>query len=264
MWPNWVVEVPLPSSIDGQAAAIACNVTGTASRGAGHLTASAARQVVPDTSNVNWPGAYSVVPNHVISQVTNQYGMQVFNATGSHVVVDLAGYFTGTPKVPSLPRYVNPPPPSAPPNWILRVPRLGLTSTVMTGDATFVTDSGHTWHWTGTGYMGQTAHVAVFGHRTEAGGPYRYIDRMVNGDRITVTTSDRREFTYQMVGRYITDAGTSNILNATRANSGTTFSIVACTVGYDSRKAAYPNPWAPTSLLYRIVVNFELVSWREI
>ena len=264
MWPGWVVEVPLPSWIDGKAAAIACNVTGTASRGAGHLTASAARQVIPPTSNVNWSTSYSVVPNHVISQVTNQYGMQVFNATGSHVVVDLAGYFTGTPKVPSLPKFTNPPPPAAPPNWILRVPRLGLTSTVMAGNAAFVTDSGHTWHWTGTGYMGQNAHVAVFGHRTEAGGPYRYIDRMVNGDRISVTTGDGREYTYQMVGRHLTDAATNNILNATRANPGTTFSIVACTVGYDRSKSGYPNPWAATSLKYRIVVNFELLGWREV
>ena len=264
MWPGWVVEVPLPASIDGKAAAIACNVTGVQSRAAGHLTVSAARQTIPNTSNVNWTAAGAVVPNHVITQVTNQYGMQVYNAFGSHVVVDLAGYFTGTPKVPSLPKHKNPPPPAAPPNWILRVPRLGLTSTVMAGDATAITDAGFTWHWTGTGYMGQTAHVAVFGHRTEAGGPYRYVDRMVNGDLITVTTGDGREYTYKMVGRYLTDAGTQNILNATRANSGTTFSIVACTVGYDSTKSGYPNPWAPTSLKYRIVVNFALVSWREI
>ena len=264
MWPGWVVEVPLPKSIDGKAGAIACNVTGVASRSAGHLTVSAARQTIPNTSNVNWRTANAVVPNHVISQVTNQYGMQVFNAFGSHVVVDLAGYFTGTPKVPSLPKFTNPPPPAAPPNWILRVPRLGLTSTVMAGNAAYVTDSGHTWHWTGTGYMGQSAHVAVFGHRTEAGGPYRYIDQMVIGDRITVTTGDGREYTYQMVSRHLTDAATNNILNATRANSGTTFSIVACTVGYDSRKSGYPNPWAATSLLYRIVVNFSLVSWREV
>lgn len=264
MWPDWVVEVPLPRSIEGKAGAIACNVTGVLSRAAGHLTVSAARQVIPDTSNVNWAGPGAIVPNHVISQVTKQYGLQVYNKFGSHVLVDLAGYFIGAPMPRSLPKYTNPPPPPAPPNWILRVPRLGLTSTVMSGDANIVTDSGHTWHWTGTGYMGQNAHVAVFGHRTEAGGPYRYLDRMVNGDRITVTTGDGREYTYQMVGRYLTDAANTNILDATRANSGTTFSIVACTVGYDSRKSGYPNPWAATSLLYRIVVNFALVSWREI
>ncbi|MEZ5294744.1 MAG: sortase [Ilumatobacteraceae bacterium] len=134
----------------------------------------------------------------------------------------------------------------------------------MAGNAKTITDSGHTWHWTGTGYMGQAAHVAVFGHRTEAGGPYRYIDNMQNGDLITVTTGDGREYTYRMVGRYLTDAATTNILNATRANAGTTFSIVACTVGHDRTKSGWPNIWAPTSLKYRIVVNFELVSWREI
>jgi sortase A len=183
----------------------------------------------------------------------------------------LFGYFTGTPKPPLYAKYINPPPPPAGPPWILRVPRLGLTSSVIAGSADVVnlTDpvsgKGYTWHWTGTGYMGQAAHVAVFGHRTEHGGPYRYIDQMVPGDLISVTTGDGREYTYRMVNRYLTDAATTNILNATRADAGTTFSIVACTVGYDSSKSGYRNGvWAPTSLKYRIVVNFALVSWREV
>jgi hypothetical protein len=186
------------------------------------------------------------------------------------VVVDLFGYFTGTPQSPTYAPYVNPPPPPVGPPWILRVPRLGLTSSVIGGGAGVVdlidpvSGKGYTWHWTGTGYMAQNAHVAVFGHRTEAGGPYRYIDQMVPGDLITVTTGDGREFTYRMVRRDLTDAATANILNATRAHPGTTFSIVACTVGYDSSKSAYPNMWAPTSLKYRIVVTLELVSWREV
>ena len=97
--------------------------------------------------------------------------------------------------------------------------------------------------------------MAIFGHRTEAGGPYRYLDWMVPGDLFTVTTGDRREYTYRMVGRDLTDAQTANILQGTRNHPGTTFSIVACTVGYDSRKSRYPDAWAPTSLLYRIIVT---------
>ena len=67
------------------------------------------------------------------------------------------------------------------------------------GDPNFVTDSGHTWHWTGTGNMGEDAHVTVFGHRTEAGAPYRRIDTMVPGDLFTVTTGDAREYTYRVL-----------------------------------------------------------------
>ena len=201
----------------------------------------------------------------VITPITATHGFQVYSSHGAHVFADLAGYFTGTPKVPRLPKHVNPAPPAAPPTWVLRVPRVGLTSAVLAGDPLAVTNAGHSWHWAGTGYLGQSAHIGVFAHRTDAGGPYRYIDRMQIGDTFTVTSGDHREFTYRMVRRDLTNAATANILNAVRAQSGTTtFSLIACTVGYDTSKVAYPDIWAPTSLKYRIVVTGELVSWREL
>jgi hypothetical protein len=260
MWPGWVVEVPIPASIDGQAAAVAVNVTGVDSRAAGHLTVSPSRRPIPNTSNVNWATSGAVVPNHVICQVTKSFGLQVYNAFGSHVIVDLAGYFLGSPQDPVLPPYQNPPPPPAGPTWIMRIPRLGLTTQVISGAASVVdridpvSGRGYTWHWTGTGYMGQSAHVAVFGHRTDANGPYRQLHTMVGGDRLTVTTGDGREFTYEMVRRDLTDSNNTNILNATRAHPGNTLSIVACTL----------LNYLPTSLSYRLVVTFQLVSWREV
>ena len=213
---------------------------------------------------MNFSGPGQIVPNHVITPVTTTHGLQVFSSHGAHVLVDLAGYFTGKPKIPQLAKYVNPPPPPSPPEWTLRVPRLGLTSIVRDGAAVAVTNAGFSWHWTGTGLMGQeNAHVAMFGHRTEAGGPYRYLDQLQVGDTFTVTTTDRREYTYRMVRRDLTDSQNSNILAATRFHPGTTLSLIACTVGYDRSKSRYPDAWAPTSLKYRIVVTGELVSWRE-
>jgi hypothetical protein len=260
MWPGWVVEVPIPGHIDGKAAAVAVNVTGVDSRAAGHLTVSPSRRPIPNTSNVNWATSGAVVPNHVIVQVTSTFGLQVYNAFGSHVLVDLAGYFLGTPQDPVLPPYQNPPPPPVAPTWIMRIPRLGLTTQVIAGPAGVVDQidpingRGYTWHWTGTGYMGQNAHVAVFGHRTSVGGPYRQIHTMVAGDRLTVTTGDGREFTYEMVRRDLTDSNNTNILNATRAHPGNTLSIVVCTL----------LNYLPTSTLYRLVVTCRLVSWREV
>ncbi len=262
LWPRWVVEATVPGDA-ATGAAIVCNVTGVDSRDRGHFRVSAARQSIPETANVNWstPGAY--VPNHVITPITAGRGVQIYSSHGAHAVVDLAGYFTGTPKSAQLSKYVNPPPPPAPPAWTLRVPRFGLTSSVLDGDPDRVTNSGRSWHWAGTGNMGQAANVAVFAHRTDAGGPYRHLNTMQVGDQFTVTTGDRREFTYRMVRRDLTDAVPANILNAVRAHPGTTFSMVACTVGFDRTKAAYPDRWAPTSLRYRIIVTGELVSWRE-
>lgn len=265
LWPNWVVEVKVPDSIAASAAAVVANVTGVETRAPGFLTVTGARQPITTTSNVNFSGPYQVVPNHVITPVTATHGLQVYSSHGAHVLVDLAGYFTGRPKIPKVGKYINPPPPPAPPEWVLRVPRIGLTSTVRSGDPRAVTDSGFSWHWTGTGYMGQDqAHVALFGHRTEAGSPYRYVDQLVVGDTFTVTTSDGREFTYRMVRRDLTDAQNTNILAATRFHPGTTLSLIACTVGFDRSKSRYPDAWAPTSLKYRIVVTGELVSWRQL
>ena len=264
LWPYWVVEVPTPAGVAAGASAVVVNVTGVETRGPGFLTVTGARQPITVTSNVNFSGPGQIVPNHVITPVTATYGLQVFSSHGAHVLVDLAGYFTGVPEAAQRPKYVNPPPPPPPPPWILKVPRIGLTSTVYEGGSGSVTNSGHSWHWTGTGYVGvDGAHSAMFAHRTDAGGPYRYIDHLQTGDLFTVSSGDRREYTYRVVRRDLTDAYTPNILAATRFHPGTTMSLVACTVGHDRSKSRWPDVWAPTSLLYRIVVTGELVSWHE-
>jgi hypothetical protein len=253
LWPNWVVESTVPG-VAAAGSAVVLNVTGARTRAPGHLRVSAARVPIPETSNVNWSSANVSVPNHVITPITANYGFQVFSSHGCHVVADLNGYYTGTPKVPTLPKYVNPDPPIATPNWVLRVPRIGLTSTVVEGASGAVTDAGYSWHWSGTGNLGEAAHVASFAHRTEHGGPYRNLHLLQVGDTWTLTTSDDREFTYRMVRRDLTNANPLNILQATKNHPGTTFSLIAC-----SR-----SDFLPTSLAYRIVVTGELVSWREI
>lgn len=264
LWPNWVTEVAVPFYAAETASAIVLNVTGTETRGPGFLTISAARQSIPGTSNVNFSGPSQVVPNHVITPITSKHGFQILSSHGAHVIADFAGYYTGKPKPPTLGAYVNPAPPGAPPTWILNVPRIGLTSTVLSGEPRSITDSGRSWHWTGTGFMGhEGAHVALFAHRTEASAPYFSLDRLQNGDTIIVTTGDRREYTYRMVRRDLTDAANTNILAATRFHPGTTLSLVACTVGHDRSKSRWPDVWAPTSLDFRIIVTAELVSWRE-
>ena len=260
LWPSWVVERRLPSAVAPYASSIVVNVTGDASRGPGYFTVSAAQRALPATSNVNWMIAGATVPNHVITPVTATHGFQVYSSHGAHVIVDLAGYFTGSSLIPNVAPYQNPPPPAAPPNWVMHLPRLGKTSIVREGDPRAITDAGDSWHWTGTGYMGQSAHVAVFAHRTEHGGPYRYLHLLAVGDTFTVTTTDNRVYVYRVAGRTMvrgnSSAGPSvaDILAATRAYPGTTMSLIACTL----------SNWLPTSLWHRIVVTGELIDWYEI
>jgi sortase (surface protein transpeptidase) len=263
LWPGWVVVAPVNGAAK-DAAAVVCNVTGVDSRGPGHFRVSPARRAIPETASVNWSRAGAYVPNHVITRISTA-GLQIYSSHGAHAVVDLFGYYTGSPAAANRPPHENPPPPPAVPAWTLRLPRIGVTSMVLQGDAAAVTDAGYSWHWTGTGFLGEAgAHVVSFAHRTSAGGPYRNLHVLEPGDEFTVTTGDRREYTYRMVRRDLTDSNVHNILAATRSHPGSTFSLVACTVGYDSSKSAYPNIWAPTSTKFRIVVTAELVGWREL
>ena len=96
--------------------------------------------------------------------------------------------------------------------------------------------------------------MASFAHRTTHGGPYRYLHFLNGGDEFTLTTADRREYTYQVVRRDLTNGNVTNILNATRFHPGTTFSLIACT----------KTDFTPTSTAWRIVVTGALVGWREL
>ncbi|HZB43001.1 MAG TPA: sortase [Ilumatobacter sp.] len=251
LWPGWFVEGAIPGdgSLIGSAAVV--NLTGVEARGPGFLTMSAARNPLPGTSNLNFTYPGQVVPNQVITRITQGFGYQVYSHSGAHIVVDYTGYYTGTPAIARTGAPVNPPPPPIGPTWILRVPKLGLNSEVREGASNPVTNAGHSWHWTGTGYMGQEAHVAAFAHRTSAGGPYRNIHLLGAGDQFTLSTSDGRTYTYEVVDRFLTDSRTQNILDATRFVPGTTFSLIACTE---------PN-FLPTSTAWRIVVTGVLLGW---
>ncbi len=267
LWPDWAVEGKVPGAAGTEASAIVVNLTGTATRGPGFLTISAARQPIPGTSNVNWSVPGTTVPNHAITPITVTHGYQVYSSHGAAVIVDLAGYFLGSPKPPSIGPRANPAPPPIGPPWWLEIPRLGLGIWVYDGDAKRITDAGFAWHWTGTGVMGQNASVAIFGHRTEAGAPLYYIDQLQNGDRWSVSTIDGRRYTYEMVRRDIADTASrnvaqnnNNVLDATRFHGAPSLALVACTVGFDSTKSRYPDAWAPTSLKYRIVVTGQPVN----
>ena len=76
-------------------------------------------------------------------------------------------------------------------------------------------------------------------------------------------TSDQRTYVYKYNHRELTSRSDSQILAATQRLSGESLSLIACTVGYDRSKSRYPNQWAPTSLLYRIVVTATLEYWTD-
>jgi S1-C subfamily serine protease len=211
----------------------------------------AAGTPLQEVSNLNADTTNETIANHVISRISTN-GVGVYAQWGAHVLIDMAGWYTGTPAFPTI-KWINPPPPAIGPPWTLEIQRLGILRGVFAGSSNPIVNAGNVWHWTGTGFMGQDAHVAMFAHRTEHGGLLRFMHVLGNGDRMDVLTPDGRRYMYQVVRRDVTSSRTTDILAATLRHPGTTLSIIGCS----------KLDGTPTSLSYRLVVTGELLGWEE-
>ena len=86
---------------------------------------------------------------------------------------------------------------AAAPRWdqayaVIRIPRLGLTAPVAQGiSKSGVLDKGYVGHYPRTAQPGGAGNFALAGHRNTHGEPFRYINRLRRGDRITVETRER-------------------------------------------------------------------------
>lgn len=150
------------------------------------------------------------------------------------------------------------------PRWdqayaVLRIPRIGLTAPVAEGTSKGgVLDRGYVGHYTRTARAGQAGNFALAGHRNTHGEPFRRIDRLRSGDRITVETRDA-VYTYT-VGRRLartapSDSGViapvprSNITTSAGYSApGYYLTLTTCTPEFSSR--------------YRLVVWGKLTAMR--
>ncbi|WP_093875925.1 class E sortase [Streptomyces sp. TLI_105] len=75
---------------------------------------------------------------------------------------------------------------------VLRIPRLGLTVPVAEGvSKRSVLDKGYVGHYPGTAGPGRVGNFALAGHRNTHGEPFRYVNRLGEGDRVFVRTRAR-------------------------------------------------------------------------
>jgi hypothetical protein len=93
------------------ASAIVTNVTLTSTDDAGFVTAYPAGTDLPTTSTVNATTRDDSVPNLAITRVA-QRGTAYYSDRGTDLIVDITGYFTGTPVASPLPVPANDRPPS--------------------------------------------------------------------------------------------------------------------------------------------------------
>jgi len=253
VWQRGTTQFELPASFRTRAQAIAMNLTVTGTIDAGFFTVFAAQTPRSEVSNLNVTGSDQTVANHAVTRISTA-GVACYTYGGAHIICDVMGWYTGRPSIISTAPPVNPPPPGGPLPWIIEIPRLGIRHAVLDGDPIRVVNSGNTWHWPGTGLVGQGANTVLFGHRTEYGGPYRNQHLIRAGDELVIYTADKRRYTYRMVADFITSKFSGDILAAARRVAGETISLVSCS----------KTNRLPTDLDFRLVTTFEFVRWEDL
>ncbi|MFG3140663.1 class E sortase [Streptomyces sp. NPDC048211] len=143
---------------------------------------------------------------------------------------------------------------------VIRIPRIGLTAPVAQGISKHgVLDKGYVGHYPRTAQPGASGNFALAGHRNTHGEPFRYINRLRSGDRVTVETRDA-VYTYTVDKTLArTQPGDSGVIAAVpRSNvkpyvgyraAGSYLTLTTCTPEFTSR--------------YRLVVWGKLTGVRE-
>ncbi|MEE4490301.1 class E sortase [Streptomyces sp. BE230] len=143
---------------------------------------------------------------------------------------------------------------------VIRIPRIGLTAPVAQGiSKRGVLDKGYVGHYPRTAQPGGSGNFALAGHRNTHGEPFRYINRLRSGDRITVETRDA-VYTYTVDKTLArTQPGDGGVVAAVpRSNikpyvgyraAGSYLTLTTCTPEFTSR--------------YRLVVWGKLTGVRE-
>ncbi|WNF27255.1 class E sortase [Streptomyces sp. C11-1] len=123
------------------------------------------------------------------------------------------------------------------PRWdqayaVLSIPRIGLTAPVAEGTSKGgVLDRGYVGHYVRTAQAGQAGNFALAGHRNTHGEPFRRIDRLRRGDRITVETRDA-VYTYTVDKRLARTAPSDSGVIAPVPRSNITTSVGYSEPGY--------------------------------
>ncbi|MFB8218840.1 class E sortase [Streptomyces anulatus] len=154
--------------------------------------------------------------------------------------------------------------PRSGPHWdqayaVLRIPRIGLTAPVAEGTSKGgVLDRGYVGHYARTAQAGQAGNFALAGHRNTHGEPFRRIDRLRSGDRITVETRDA-VYTYTVGKRLARTAPSDSGVIAPVPRSNITTSVGYSEPGYYLTLTTCTPEF---SSRYRLIVWGKLTSMR--
>ena len=123
----------------------------------------------------------------------------------------------------------------------IEIPKLGIDMAFFEGVTLNTLDRGPG-HWPGTALPGQPGNVVIAGHRVSHTRPFRYIDKLSDGDQVIFTIGSQR-YTYAVTGTEIVTPDRIDIVAQTAQPTATLF-------------ACHP----PGSTQYRWVTRLALVS----
>ena len=234
---RWTLETP--AAPFGSARALVTRMSTSAAHGAGSSTLYAAGRNRPTYGQLHAAraGASGVVQATVPVSVR---GLAAHSSSGTELVVDVVGYFTGGPATAPSPRPVNVMPAAERFPGLLFVPRVRLTTWVL--DDTDLVDIDPS-HLPESRSPNQPGNTAIFGHRTSKGREFRNIDRIRLGDPIHLAVQGKI-YTYAATSVEVLSPDDPR-LYASNSNDQT-LTLVAC----------HP----PGSVKWRIVVFARLQS----
>ena len=263
LWPRWTVDVDIAgrSGIpEGAASGLVGNLTYVDAHAPGFITAFPAGYGRPGTSSINASAAGEVIANHQMVPITSR-GVSLYSMAGGHLVMDVAGYITGsTSQLSAAPPYRQVAPEPAWP-MTLSIGRTGQNVPVDSHVGDDVIDRGRVGWFPGTGYPGRSGAVVMFGHRTTHGGVFRGLNLMQPGDMIALADGVRTA-QYQVYDpvagdrfagfQVIHESQVEQLLTASPQLEDQVI-LIACTQPDGS----------PTSTSYRILVFARLVSYTN-
>ena len=231
---NYVGRSPVPPT----ASAVVMNTTLDNSRGAGFVTSyGAGSGSRPNVSTLNVGGKGRTVANHTITTVTTR-GVAFYTSGGGHIIADISGYFTGSPKVAVTGVVANPEAVAPEFPGQITIPGMGINDYVRDGIDIDTVNQGPA-HWPNTAAPGGLGNMAIFGHRTSQTAPFRYVDTLNVGDPIYVS-AEGVTYEYRVIATDIVLPDDLSSLNPQDFNDRT-LTLIAC----------HP----PTSIAYRYIVK---------
>jgi len=250
-WPRSTYEMNVDAPIAG-VSAVVMNLAVLQPWDNGFFTAYPAGSARPNTSALNTSAWPQTIAGHVVARISTR-GMALYTSAGAHMVVDVTGYFTGTPAAPT----------SAPlplPNYdptkaiAVSVPKLGvflpIAASRTTAGLTTLADRGYAAAWTTNVLTPVAGNIMLFGHRTSGSAPFRNLNGLKFGDLITLIGTDGHQYHYKAVQTAVTSPLFASVNAVAGKYPPITVQLVAC-----SKKDG-----TPTSLSYRISVTARLVG----